>query len=187
MKPNIKEAELTAGYDDNIEVVHVHNEAYFKHNKIMMSIKDCHPNIVKPFYEQYKKEIFESPEMIVAYQAMGLEPNEYFQQWLICNFGGEDRNPDLDLSTKSFFKEYWDCGIKDSCPGFGKGCRKDLTPRQYEILKLFKQGLPDKLIADQLNISENTVREHRRNIFSKFNCNNKQEAIRLAEISSIMI
>ena len=42
-----------------------------------------------------------------------------------------------------------------------------LTNRETEILKLIVQGLLNKEIADQLNISHNTVLTHRKNIISK--------------------
>jgi two-component system, NarL family, nitrate/nitrite response regulator NarL len=42
-----------------------------------------------------------------------------------------------------------------------------LTPRELEVLQLVAHELPNKLIADRLNISERTVETHRRNIFQK--------------------
>jgi DNA-binding NarL/FixJ family response regulator len=35
-----------------------------------------------------------------------------------------------------------------------------LTPRQSEVLSLLLQGLPNKLIARQLNLSVETVKDH---------------------------
>jgi len=35
-----------------------------------------------------------------------------------------------------------------------------LTPRQAEVLSLLLQGLPNKLIARQLNLSVETVKDH---------------------------
>ena len=35
-----------------------------------------------------------------------------------------------------------------------------LTPRQTEVLSLLLQGLPNKLIARQLNLSVETVKDH---------------------------
>lgn len=187
MRPKLKESAKSAGYDENVEIVHLHNTPYFKYDRKMVSLNDCPEGISRAFYDRFQDEVMDSPEMLVAYKQMGLNPGEYFTQWLICNFGGEDHTPDLLLSSKTFYKEYWDCGVKETCPAFGKGCRKDLTPRQFEILQLFREGLPDKLIAEKLGITENTVREHRRNIFSKFSSRNKQEAIRSAASNSIIM
>ena len=44
---------------------------------------------------------------------------------------------------------------------------KQLTNREIEILKLIVQGRLNKVIADKLNISLNTVLSHRKNIISK--------------------
>jgi len=45
-----------------------------------------------------------------------------------------------------------------------------ITPRETEILKLLCEGKSTKEIADILNISEDTVESHRRNIYKKTNC-----------------
>ena len=43
----------------------------------------------------------------------------------------------------------------------------DLTEREREVMQLVVQGLPNKLIADQLNISVRTVEVHRARVFEK--------------------
>ncbi|HIZ26992.1 MAG TPA: response regulator transcription factor [Candidatus Barnesiella merdipullorum] len=43
----------------------------------------------------------------------------------------------------------------------------DLSPREIEVLKLVAKGFMNKEIADQLNISINTVLSHRKNLTSK--------------------
>lgn len=43
----------------------------------------------------------------------------------------------------------------------------DLTEREREVMGLVVQGLPNKLIADQLNISVRTVEVHRARVFEK--------------------
>jgi DNA-binding NarL/FixJ family response regulator len=51
-----------------------------------------------------------------------------------------------------------------------------LTPRQYEVLELLCQGLSNKLIARELELSENTVRGHVQAILSFFNVSSRSEA-----------
>ena len=51
-----------------------------------------------------------------------------------------------------------------------------LTRRQLEVLKLLAEGLPNKLIARQLNLAENTVRVHISAIFRILDVNNRTEA-----------
>ena len=43
----------------------------------------------------------------------------------------------------------------------------ELTEREQEVMRLVAQGLPNKLIADRLNISTRTVEVHRARVFDK--------------------
>lgn len=52
-----------------------------------------------------------------------------------------------------------------------------LTPRQGEILALVLRGLPNKRIASQLDISENTVKEHVTGILERLGVRSRVEAI----------
>jgi DNA-binding NarL/FixJ family response regulator len=82
-------------------------------------------------------------ELIVALKTVG-EGKKYFAQEALQNL--------LDASTKSQTSE-----------------EEDLTPREFEIIKLIYEDLSNKMIADQLFISERTVETHRRNIYRKTN------------------
>lgn len=42
-----------------------------------------------------------------------------------------------------------------------------LTEREHDVMRLVVEGLPNKLIADQLNISVRTVEVHRSRVFDK--------------------
>lgn len=52
-----------------------------------------------------------------------------------------------------------------------------LTEREIELLNQVALGLPNKAIAQELTISENTVKYHMKNILSKLNVNNRTEAV----------
>jgi NarL family two-component system response regulator LiaR len=54
--------------------------------------------------------------------------------------------------------------------------RDALTQREREILVLLTEGKTNKEIANELSISEGTVRFHVSNIFSKMGVNNRTEA-----------
>ena len=54
---------------------------------------------------------------------------------------------------------------------------KNLTPRQCEVLDLLCQGLSNKRIAQQLALSENTVRVHIQGIFGFFRVSSRSEAV----------
>lgn len=55
-----------------------------------------------------------------------------------------------------------------------------LTPREREILVMLTEGKTNKDIANQLSLSEGTVRFHVSNILSKMGVNNRTEAVSLA-------
>jgi two-component system, LuxR family, response regulator DctR len=42
-----------------------------------------------------------------------------------------------------------------------------LTERERDVMRLVVEGLPNKLVADQLNISVRTVEVHRSRVFDK--------------------
>jgi LuxR family transcriptional regulator, maltose regulon positive regulatory protein len=56
-----------------------------------------------------------------------------------------------------------------------------LTPREKEILPHLAKGFSYANIADQLSISKNTVRFHVKNIYEKFQVNNRTQAITAAQ------
>lgn len=52
-----------------------------------------------------------------------------------------------------------------------------LTAREREVLELVSQGLPNKLIARQLTISEHTVKFHISSIYTKLGASNRTDAV----------
>ncbi|TCL69524.1 response regulator transcription factor [Rhizobium sp. BK251] len=56
------------------------------------------------------------------------------------------------------------------------GNMMSLTTREVQILDLICKGTQNKIIADQLHLSENTVKVHVRNIYKKMNVRNRTEA-----------
>lgn len=55
-----------------------------------------------------------------------------------------------------------------------------LTTREIEVLRFVAQGNANKLIADRLAISEDTVKAHVRNILSKLGANDRTHAVTIA-------
>lgn len=60
-----------------------------------------------------------------------------------------------------------------------------LTPRELEIVKYLPSGLLNKQIAAELNIAEQTVKIHRRNICDKLQVKSVPEIIRIAEKAGV--
>ena len=48
-----------------------------------------------------------------------------------------------------------------------------LTPREAQIALLVSEGLPNKLVAEQLNLAESTVKSHLHHIYKKLGIPNR--------------
>ena len=55
-----------------------------------------------------------------------------------------------------------------------------LTPRELDVLRAVSAGCSNKMVADRLEISEDTVKGHVRNILSKLNANDRTHAVTIA-------
>ncbi|MER8235228.1 response regulator transcription factor [Streptomyces sp. NPDC094049] len=69
-------------------------------------------------------------------------------------------------------------GARDSTPE--EPLPEDLTPREREVLALIGRGLPNRAIAEQLFISEATVKTHINNLFAKARIRDRADAVRRA-------
>jgi DNA-binding NarL/FixJ family response regulator len=55
-----------------------------------------------------------------------------------------------------------------------------LTEREIEVLKLIAKGCSNKIVADRLQITEDTVKGHVRNILEKLKANDRTHAVTIA-------
>lgn len=55
-----------------------------------------------------------------------------------------------------------------------------LTSRQLEILPLLAEGMQNKQIADALNVTEGTVKQHLKDLFRRLNARNRTQAVKEA-------
>ena len=55
----------------------------------------------------------------------------------------------------------------------------ELSQREQEVLHLLALGLPNKIIASRLSISEHTVKFHVASIMAKLGATSRTEAVRL--------
>ena len=56
-----------------------------------------------------------------------------------------------------------------------------LTPREIELVRMVAQGLRNREIAEQLNITEGTVKAHLHNVYKKLKVENRVDVRRYAE------
>lgn len=64
---------------------------------------------------------------------------------------------------------------------------EELTPREREVLQLLAEGLPNKSIAQKLEISANTVKFHINAILSKLDAQSRTEAVVKATRAGLII
>jgi DNA-binding NarL/FixJ family response regulator len=55
-----------------------------------------------------------------------------------------------------------------------------LSAREIEVLRMVGEGCSNKIVADRLKISEDTVKGHMRSILSKLNANDRTHAVMIA-------
>lgn len=61
-----------------------------------------------------------------------------------------------------------------------KSVNNEITPKESAVLELLTKGLNNKEIAEELNITEVTVKTHLRNIYKKFNVNSRTQLVLMA-------
>ena len=66
-------------------------------------------------------------------------------------------------------------------PAQGPASAAGLTPRQADVLRALARGLPNKLIARELGLSEGTVKAHLLAVFRVLRARNRTEAVVLAQ------
>lgn len=92
-----------------------------------------------------------------------LEPIEMMKEYIRRYFANFDGNS--DLSPDGFRYEY---------TGHKLGLNPaNLTNREIEYIKLSALDLPDKIIADRMNVAEFTAKKHRQNAEGKTGCYSK--------------
>ncbi len=61
-----------------------------------------------------------------------------------------------------------------------------LTPRQQEVLRLLADGLPNKQICRQLELTDHTVKSHLKAIFSQLGVHNRTECVAQARAMGLL-
>jgi DNA-binding CsgD family transcriptional regulator len=144
---------LPAGItDSNVELFAV---APFKlralHSGSLVDFGQLPPNVLAAMSE------------LVA-QLLG-SPSEELESDCWCLFGGFDSAADFDSQRGTFTPEFWDCGLKETCPKRKKLCLQSpntpsgrpLSRRELEYIKLRAQGHSNAEVAQQMSICESTI------------------------------
>lgn len=149
---------LPAGImDANLEIFADGTKLMAIYNSAIINFEEL-PGTIKSVFEK----LLDSDTL--AYKQLFSEfetQEEMLYQYVWCNFGGFNMNPDLE--DKNINKEYWDCQLRGKCKNEGIICKKinseekNPTPREFQILFLIAEGFSRKEIANKLGTSEFTV------------------------------
>ncbi|WKJ88776.1 LuxR C-terminal-related transcriptional regulator [Methylomonas montana] len=67
-------------------------------------------------------------------------------------------------------------------PALPTAHRRGLTEREFEVLQLLCQAMPDKVMARRLNVSAKTISMHLEHIYSKLGIHSDSQNARCAAI-----
>lgn len=163
--------QLPPGLEDNAVEFYFHNG----------TLKCLHAGRVYEWgnFPQYiinkvEEDLLSHPEALKALASWDIiHRDEMIYQYIYCRFGGFDHEADINADGDIIHAEYFDCGRRGRCSQEGKLCPaikvgdEFLTKQEINILKKVAAGKPNKIIADELNISEETVASHNQNIQRK--------------------
>ena len=82
------------------------------------------------------------------------------------------------------------CGSRPVAPHqteLAAGAGEPLTPRERDVLQLMAEGLPNKLIAARLSISEHTAKFHVSAIMTKLGAASRTEAVTIGARRGLLI
>ncbi|MHB1005249.1 MAG: response regulator [Chloroflexota bacterium] len=109
-----------------------------------------------------------------GYLLKNMDPNELFEL-LEGTVRGEA--PISRVMASRILTEFANQTRRDACP---PPMHTTLTPRETEVLQLVAEGTSNREIANTLCISENTVKNHLRNILEKLHLENRVQAVAYA-------
>jgi len=103
-------------------------------------------------------------------------PSEHVEADAWCLFGGFDNTADMDTATGRFTPEYWECGLRGSCPKEKKLCLQSpntpsgrpLSRRELQYIKLRALGHSHAEVASIMGVAENTLPAMYNHIKEKF-------------------
>jgi DNA-binding NarL/FixJ family response regulator len=122
------------------------------------------------------KNLFEAVKSgAQGYLLKDVEPEELFE--LLRGVHSRGEAPISRLTAARILDEFTRLAQKES---WVSSSGESLTMREREVLQLVARGDTNKEIASQLFISENTVKNHLRNILAKLHLQNRVQAVAYA-------
>ena len=110
-----------------------------------------------------------------GYLLKEVNPRDLQQGILETVNGGATMTPSIAMKTLKLFRNPIDFEAANNDQNV------NLTPREIEVLNQLSKGLKYKIIAENLFLSEGTIRKHVENIYAKLQVHNKLEAIQKAK------
>lgn len=143
------------------------------------------PTIQLEFHKEMLLASFnlDSPKIAMKHLRNSLkiaEPNGYFRAYLLMpepirmhmiEIANENPTPYLNRISKAIREQSQEL-VKKASSGAGS-----LTKREIDILRRLETGLPISKIASSVNISQNTIKTHLKNLYRKLNVESRKEAV----------
>jgi DNA-binding NarL/FixJ family response regulator len=166
----------------------------------VQDIKDCHPDIILmdiempgmtgiealraikkelPHIQVLMQTVFEDDDRVfdsICAGASGYILKNYLNTKLVdaineLQYGGSPMSPSIARKVLGKLQQHSTAIRPEEAPDYR------LTPREKEVLACIVNGLSYKMIADQLNISYETVRSHVKKIYEKLHVASLTEAV----------
>jgi len=176
---------IPAGLIDNqVEIFSINSAPYTVYKMQVFSFDRTPKHIINKLIDNMKSN--PTGESSMARLTGSDDDIVKVKQWMICRFGRLDETPDIDFKGEIQDNEYVPCPLRGECKEEGKGCcllhvnaETVITKSEMNVLK--EVLLPEKLIAEKLFKSPETIRRHMQTIRTKTRKANKAELVSWAK------
>ncbi|MGL5346747.1 MAG: LuxR C-terminal-related transcriptional regulator [Peptostreptococcaceae bacterium] len=178
-RKGIVEILLKEEYISNIEECASYNEIQnFNHDLIIVELNKDNTQYLK-YLQRIKRDTDKKIMILDFYEEKSLFSKCMkigVDAYILANINSED----IIYATKKIYlgKKYYDADlIQNYMSSRYKSSIPELTKREQEILKHIADGKTNLEIADELYITEHTVKKHTSNIFIKLNLKDRMQAV----------
>lgn len=157
------------------------NKEFIEENGDLFMIKIdfiAFENFPYSIVRQFETQLAADSKARLGLELMKIAPEKKLEQFAICLHGGLDDMPDIDESGETTF-EFFDCGKRGHCPGEGLVCKSMvcefgvLSPRLIQYLGYCAKDMPDKDIAEAMNVQLTTIATFRKRAQDAIGVNSK--------------